>query len=120
MKTLLLISVSIAIISFLYYKNIRQYVKPKNVVVIMADDLGFNDVSYRGSNEFQTPNIDALAYHGIILDRYEIILYFRDKKIMFLEKISQFLYSTFMYTVSLKFFNGKISTSYWNATFSNI
>jgi arylsulfatase A len=36
-----------------------------NVVVIMADDLGYGDVSCYGATSIQTPNIDQLASEGI-------------------------------------------------------
>lgn len=36
-----------------------------NVVIIMCDDLGYRDVSCYGCEDFQTPNIDALASRGI-------------------------------------------------------
>ncbi len=36
-----------------------------NVVVIMADDLGYGDVSCYGATELSTPNIDRLAAEGV-------------------------------------------------------
>ena len=40
-----------------------------NVVFMMADDLGWNDVGYHGS-EIRTPHIDSIAQRGIQLNRY--------------------------------------------------
>ena len=40
-----------------------------NIVFILVDDLGWNDVSYHGS-EIRTPHIDSLVSLGLELDRY--------------------------------------------------
>lgn len=42
---------------------------PPNVVIILADDLGWADVGYHGS-DIQTPNIDRLANEGMRLERF--------------------------------------------------
>ena len=40
-----------------------------NVVILLADDLGWADVGYHGS-DIQTPNIDRLAKEGMRLERF--------------------------------------------------
>lgn len=44
-----------------------QSEKP-NIVFIMADDLGWNDLSVMGSDYYETLNIDKLASEGVLFD----------------------------------------------------
>lgn len=39
--------------------------KPWNIVLILADDLAWNQVGYHGTEFYETPNIDALAASGM-------------------------------------------------------
>lgn len=43
---------------------------PPNVILIMSDDQGWGDVSYRGHLRLKTPHLDSLAADGIRLDRF--------------------------------------------------
>ena len=58
LRTLLVFLIALSPLS-VYSEDSRP-----NILVIMADDLGFADVGCFGS-EIQTPNLDALANNGL-------------------------------------------------------
>src|SRR5256885_10557928 len=40
-----------------------------NIIVILADDLGWGDVGFNGRREWSTPNLDRLARAGTVFRR---------------------------------------------------
>ncbi|MFT4567826.1 MAG: arylsulfatase A-like enzyme [Saprospiraceae bacterium] len=47
--------------------NSQSNSPPPNIILIMADDLGYGDLSITGSTEIRTPYIDQLAREGVML-----------------------------------------------------
>ncbi len=43
---------------------------PPNVILCMADDLGWGDTGYNGHPHIKTPNLDAMAASGLRFDRF--------------------------------------------------
>ncbi|MCF6357648.1 MAG: sulfatase-like hydrolase/transferase [Draconibacterium sp.] len=56
--------VLVLIIGFISCKN-KPVSQLPNIVLIMADDMGYECIGANGSTEYQTPNIDRLAEDGL-------------------------------------------------------
>ncbi len=52
--------------AFLQSRGATAAERPPNIVLIFADDLGWKDVGYQGTDFYETPNIDRLASEGIV------------------------------------------------------
>lgn len=55
---------------FLFFASFAQAELP-NIILLVADDLGWKDVGYNGS-EIRTPSIDALAEGGVTLTDFYV------------------------------------------------
>ncbi|MGV3541523.1 MAG: sulfatase [Rufibacter sp.] len=64
-KTFLLFLGTILLQEHSVYAQNASSEKP-NIVLIFADDLGYMDVGYNGSDFYETPNIDQLAKEGMV------------------------------------------------------
>lgn len=62
LKTIL----SIGAIALVFFSSCSEAEEPKNVLFILADDYGYNDMSCRGSQFYETPNIDRIAAEGTV------------------------------------------------------
>ena len=50
--------------SLLISCSIKTDSKP-NIIIILADDAGYSDFGFMGSDEIKTPNLDQLAFDGV-------------------------------------------------------
>ena len=48
------------------------FARPPNVIVILADDQGWGDLGFNGNRMVATPQIDALARSGAVLDHFYV------------------------------------------------
>ena len=62
-KWLKVVFIALPFLSF--FCVFAQKEKTPNIIVIMADDLGYTDVGFNGSKEIPTPNIDRIAKNGV-------------------------------------------------------
>ena len=46
--------------------------KPPNILVILADDMGWGDLGIHGNMDVATPNLDTLARQGVSFDRFYV------------------------------------------------
>lgn len=50
------------------YSAISETKDKPNIIFILADDLGWTDLSIMGSDYYETPHIDRLAHEGLLFD----------------------------------------------------
>ncbi|WP_372774260.1 sulfatase [Mangrovibacterium sp.] len=44
--------------------------KKPNIIILLADDLGWGDVAFNGNTEVKTPNLDKMSTDGVQFTRY--------------------------------------------------
>src|SRR6056297_244327 len=61
-----------ALLVFLMTIPWRTDAQPPNVVIFLADDQGWGDLSVHGNTNLETPNLDSLAKDGALLENFYV------------------------------------------------
>ncbi len=73
MKTLFykyLIGLSIFVVLYSCKRKKSISKKKPNIILMVADDQGWGDVSYNGNKNLETPNIDKIAQNGVVFSSF--------------------------------------------------
>lgn len=71
MKTFKFNSLFLGVLAMLFLSCESNFEKGSpNIIFVLTDDLGFNDLSSYGSTIIHTPNLDKLASEGALLNSY--------------------------------------------------
>lgn len=65
-----LLVLGIATIASTSIVEAKKSSKQPNVILLMADDMGWGDTGFNGNRVIQTPHMDALSKDGVIFDRF--------------------------------------------------
>ena len=57
---------AVLLVGYAFGSSALAQSRQPNIVIILADDMGYGDVSYNGCPDYQTPNIDSIASNGIL------------------------------------------------------
>ena len=68
--TSVIVRLSIAWLIFLALSFVTAKERPPNIVLILADDLGYGDLGCFGQKVLKTPRLDTMAKEGIKLTQF--------------------------------------------------
>ena len=70
MRIYLLLIASVLVLAGCSTSNKKTENQKPNIVYILADDLGYGDLSCYGQTHFQTPNLDKMAAEGMMFTQH--------------------------------------------------